>query len=191
MLLIDNKIFFEMMHFIVNFIKIKVLPAEKDARRSGVKIGKNCLSSTENFPSEAYLIEIGDYVRITRNVKFFTHAGLWSQRKKNHLLLEHFGKIKIGNYTYIGDGCLIMPGVTIGNDAIIGAGSVVVKSIPDGVMVAGKPIKIIGKTEEFIIKDSQNPSIESKAFYKLNDKERREYIKNIPDDRLIQKDYIK
>jgi carbonic anhydrase/acetyltransferase-like protein (isoleucine patch superfamily) len=107
------------------------------------------------------------------------------------LLLEQFGGIKIGNYTYIGMNCMIMPGVTIGNDVIVGGGSVVTKSIPDGMMVAGNPAKIISKTETFLERLAANPSIESRDFYKLKPKQREEYIKHIPQERLVQKPYLK
>lgn len=126
------------------------LSDEEYARRLGVKIGKHCYISTRRFPAEAYLITIGDYVRIAPNTMFFTHGGLWSVRKKyNDQTLDYFGKITIGDYTYIGEGCMIMPGVKIGANVIVGAGSVVTKSIPDGCMVAGNPIRIIGNTESF------------------------------------------
>jgi acetyltransferase-like isoleucine patch superfamily enzyme len=178
---------------LLNFIRRIILSPEKYARSCGVKIGKHCRIDTKKIPwAEAYLIEIGDYVRIAPYTKFFTHGGLWSQRKKHpELLLEHFGKIKIGNYTYIGECCMIMPGVTIGSDVIVGGGSVVTKSIPDGVMIAGNPAKIIGRTEDFIKRVSENPSIESKSFYDLNNVDKAKYIKNIPEEKLIRKGYIK
>jgi acetyltransferase-like isoleucine patch superfamily enzyme len=177
---------------LLNFIRRIILSPEKYARSCGVKIGKGCKINTKHFSSEPYLIEIGDNVRIAPKTMLFTHGGLIPQRKKHpELLLEHFGKIKIGNHTSIGACSLIMPGVTIGNDVIVGAGSVVTKSIPDGLMVAGNPTKVIGKTDDFIFRVSQNPSIDSKVFYGLNNKEREKYIKNIPDEKLIKKSCIK
>jgi acetyltransferase-like isoleucine patch superfamily enzyme len=50
---------------------------------------------------------------------------------------------KIGNNCFIGINSIIMPGVTIGNEVIIGAGSVVTKNIPDNCIAAGNPAKII------------------------------------------------
>ena len=57
---------------------------------------------------------------------------------------KHNGKgIKIGNNVQIGAGAIILDGVTIGNNVIVGAGSVVTKNMPDNVIVAGVPAKVI------------------------------------------------
>jgi acetyltransferase-like isoleucine patch superfamily enzyme len=158
------------------------------AKRCGVKMGKGCVINTKHFPTEPYLIEFGNYVRVAMHTKFFTHGGLVAQRF-NHpeLILEQYGRIKVGDYSYIGDSCLIMPGVEIGSNCIVGAGSVVTKSIPDGMMVAGNPAKIIGKTEDMIQRVAAKCPIKSRDFYKLNQRERKEFILNIPDDLLIHK----
>ena len=62
---------------------------------------------------------------------------------------EEFAKpIVIGNNVWIGSSATICPGVTIGNDVVIGAGAVVVKDVPDSVVVAGVPAKIIRKVDQ-------------------------------------------
>lgn len=146
-----------------------ILPPTKYAKYIGVKTGKGCVINTKHFPTEPYLIEFGDYVRVAMHTKFFTHGGLVAQRF-NHpdLILEQFGKIKVGDYSYIGDSCLIMPGVEIGKNCVVGAGSVVTKSIPDGMMVAGNPAKIIGKTEEMVQRVAAKCPVKSLDFYKLD-----------------------
>lgn len=54
-----------------------------------------------------------------------------------------FGKpISIGDNVWIGANCTILPGVTIGNNAVIGAGSVVTKDIPESVVAVGNPCKV-------------------------------------------------
>jgi len=176
---------------IVNYLRMIFMSGESYAKYLGVKIGEGCYISSKYFGSEPYLIEMGNFVRIAPGVKFFTHGGVWSQARKLPLgALEHFGRIKIGNYAYIGNDCLIMPGVTIGNDVIIGAGSVVTKSIPDGLMVAGNPIKVIGRTEDFV-KKTIDKNVVCKEVYKLQGKERRSYIENIPMQYLDCKPNIK
>ena len=75
-------VFMKLLKKVIDKIRDKFLSDEEYARRIGVKIGKHCYISTRRFPSEAYLISIGDYVRIAPNTMFFTHGGLWSIRKK-------------------------------------------------------------------------------------------------------------
>jgi len=160
---------------------------EDYARYRGVKIGKGCYISTKLFSSESYLIEIGNYVRIASNTAFFTHGGLWSIRKYyTNPDLDYFGKIKIGDYTYIGEACMIMPGVSIGSNCIIGAGTIVTKSIPDGCMAAGNPCKFIGYTNDFYNKiNKQNVKTAT-----MTHKEKKRYLINLPDAAFISKKEI-
>ena len=126
------------------------LTDEEYARKLGVIIGENCWISTRNFPSEPYLITIGNYVRIAPKVQFFSHDAIWTIRNKySDKSFDYFGRITVGDYTCIGTGSLIMAGVHIGSNVIIGAGSIVTKSIPDNCMVAGNPAKYIGNTDDF------------------------------------------
>lgn len=124
------------------------LSDEVYAQKMGVKIGKNCVISTRFWGSEPYLIEIGDYVRITSGVRFFTHGGGRVFRKE-YPDMDFFGKIKIMNNVYIGNGAYILPGVTIEDNVVVGAGSVVTKSVPSGSIIAGNPAKIISSFDDF------------------------------------------
>ncbi|MFC7055729.1 DapH/DapD/GlmU-related protein [Enterococcus alcedinis] len=56
--------------------------------------------------------------------------------------------VKIGNNCWFGANVTVCPGVTIGNDVVIGAGSVVTKDIPDNVFAAGVPCKVIREITE-------------------------------------------
>ncbi len=152
------------------------------ARAIGVKVGKGCLISTTKFSSEPYLIEIGNYCRIATNVAFFTHGGLWSQRKK-HKDLEHFGKILVGNYTYIGEDSKIMPGVEIGSDVIVGAGSIVTRSVPDGKIVAGNPARIVGETISFV----ERTKMLSLPTYGLSYSKKRKYLLSLSPEKFLRK----
>ena len=114
-------------------------------------IGKNCDIKTWSLYSEAFLIDIGDHVQITSGVNIFTHTGGWTLRTQIPNF-DSFGKVKIGDNVYIGNNALIMPGITIGNNVIIGAGTVVTKNIPDNVVVAGNPGKIVKTYDDFVKK---------------------------------------
>lgn len=78
-------------------------------------------------------ISIGSYCAITRDVMILSHDSC----RKIKLYT------KIGNCCFIGVRSIVLPGVTIGNEVIIGAGSVVTKDIPSNCIVAGNPAKII------------------------------------------------
>lgn len=119
------------------------------AKTLGVKLGKDCRLFSSNFGSEGYLIEIGDHVTITDGVKFITHdGGIWVFR---HLDPEAdvFGKIVIGSNVFIGINSIILPGVRLGDNTVVGAGSVVTKSFEGNQVIAGNPAKVICTLDEY------------------------------------------
>ena len=120
---------------------------EKYARHIGVNIGKNNLIGKKHWSSEPYLITVGSNCQLT-DCKIFTHGG-GNVVRHLHSDFDCFGKVKIGDWVYIGSNALIMPGVTIGNNVLVAAGSIVTKSIPSDVVVAGNPAKIICAIEEY------------------------------------------
>ena len=62
------------------------------------------------------------------------------------------GEIRIGDNCFIGAHSIILPGVTLGKEVIVGAGAVVTKSYPDGSIVAGNPARLIGNSKDFVKK---------------------------------------
>lgn len=168
---------------LLNLYRRKFWTCEKYARHSGVKIGKGCLISTLNFSSEPYLISIGDNVRIANGVKFFTHGGLFPFREKLNANLDIFGKVVIGNNVHIGDGAYIMPGVTIASNCIVGAGSVVTKSVPEGSIVAGNPARVVGTTEAFLQRAVEKDLGCKGMIYE----EKKQYLLSLDDSKFIQK----
>jgi acetyltransferase-like isoleucine patch superfamily enzyme len=117
----------------------------------GVKIGKNVRFTGKDisFGSEPFLIEIGDHCTITPGVKFQTHDGGVALFRKEYPGLNVFGHIKIGNHVFIGEDAMIMYGVTVGNNVVIGARSVVTKDVPDNSVVVGVPGKVIKTLDEY------------------------------------------
>ena len=62
---------------------------------------------------------------------------------------QEFGKpVEIGSDVWVGGGAIILPGVRIGSRAVIGAGSVVTRDVPDGVFAAGNPCRVIREITE-------------------------------------------
>ena len=92
-------------------------------------------------------ITIGDYCAISDNVQILdsdfhtiTHEGKTSEKSK---------PIHIGNHVWIGRSAIILKGVTIGDGAIIGAGSIVTKSIPPRCLAVGNPVRVIKEEVEW------------------------------------------
>lgn len=86
-------------------------------------------------------VTVGSFVFMAPNVQIYTagHPLDWQERRK-----VEFGKpITIGDDVWIGGSAIICPGVTIGSKSVIGAGAVVTKDVPSGVVVAGNPARIL------------------------------------------------
>lgn len=127
----------------------------KLARKMGVMVGDHCRIMRGNkWGSEPYLIEIGSHVLISGGCNFVTHDGCVNTVRgiTGNNNLQIFGRILIKDNASIGTSCIIMPGVTIGKDSVIGAGSLVIKSVPDGEVWAGVPAKFIQTTDEYVNK---------------------------------------
>lgn len=145
---------------IVNFrIKYAKSPAQRAKLikdKLEISIGSGCeVYDDVSFGSEAYLIKIGNNVRITKGVKFITHdGGVWVVRNTGIAKdADIFGEIKIGNNVHIGINAVIMPGVTIGDNVIVGVGAVVTKDVPANTIVGGVPAKSIKSIEEYYEKN--------------------------------------
>lgn len=85
-------------------------------------------------------VTIGDNTQIGPNVQILTadHPRTPAERDAG---LEYGRPIRIGRNVWIGGGALLLPGVTVGDDAVIGAGSVVTRDVPAGATVAGNPAR--------------------------------------------------
>lgn len=124
-------------------------------RKSGCKIGENTILDNVNLGSEPYLVEIGNNCLIT-NVSFFTHDGSTRVlKRKFDFKGTKYGKIIIRDNVFISH-CLIVPNVEIGPNSIVGAGSVIAKSIPPDSVYAGNPAKFICTIEEYYQKCLKN-----------------------------------
>lgn len=112
-----------------------------------VKVGKNFYSNHNLVILDCAEVRFGDNVFIGPNCGFYTaiHPIDAEQRK---MKIEWAKPIKVGNEVWFGGSVTVLPGVTIGDNVVIGAGSVVVKDIPSGVVAVGNPCKPIRKITE-------------------------------------------
>ena len=109
-----------------------------------IEIGNNFYSNHNLIILDAAKVIIGDNVFIAPNCNIYTahHPINVIERNKG---LEYASPVKIGNNVWIGGNVIILPGVTIGDNCTIGAGSVVTKDIPANSVAYGNPCKVAKK----------------------------------------------
>lgn len=118
-------------------------------RKLGVTFGKNCrLVGKNDFGREPFLVTIGNHVSITTST-FITHdGGVWVFREQKPTI-DIIKPINIGNNVFIGADCLILPGVTIEDNVVLGARSVVTKNLAKNAVYAGTPARFIKSIDDY------------------------------------------
>lgn len=150
----------------------KVTPNERAEHFKSIGLlsaGYGCeLYPKVQLGSEPYLIKLGNNVRVTSGVRFITHdGGMWVLRNLEIAPnSDKMGTIQIGNNVFIGQHSCIMPGVNIGSNIVIGTGSIVTKDIPDNVVVAGVPAKIISSINDYYTKNIEKIDYTKNMSYK-------------------------
>lgn len=137
---------------IVAFFQYGDLPTSYFVK-CGMKVGRNFnrQSSTRLDPSHCWLISIGDDVTLSNKVQILAH----DDTTRIYTGYGRVAPVKIGDRVFVGANSTILMNTTIGNDVIIGAGSLVTGNIPDDSIVAGVPAKVIGKTSEYIAREKE------------------------------------
>jgi acetyltransferase-like isoleucine patch superfamily enzyme len=109
------------------------------------------MATFPDFGSEPYLVTIGNRVGFAGNVTFITHDGgtfvfRHLPRYKNVI---KYGRITILDNSLIGQGVIILPGVTIGPNSVVAAGSVISRNVPPGWVVSGNPAKPVMTVHQY------------------------------------------
>jgi maltose O-acetyltransferase len=141
---------------IINFLRArfrKYINEEqwlKDHIKSGMRIGVGCDINPGLVVdhSQCWLIEIGNYLTLAPQVYLMAHDA----SAKAYLEYTKIGTVKLEDHCFIGARSMIMPGVTVGKNAIVAAGSVVTKSVPENTFEGGKPTRIITTTNALMQK---------------------------------------
>lgn len=118
------------------------------------EIGENVYFYSRIFPADPKLVKLHNNISIATNVRFVTHdridvvlTGLFHKKYS-----KKYGCIEVMDNVFIGADVIILPGVKIGPNAIVGAGSVVTKDVLPGQIVGGSPAHEIGSFDALIAK---------------------------------------
>lgn len=109
-------------------------------------VGKNFYANYDCVLLDICPITIGDNCMLAPNVKLYT-ASHPLQPAKRSSGLENGAPITLGNNVWIGGNATLLPGVSLGDNVVVGAGSVVTRSFPENVVIAGNPARVIRTIE--------------------------------------------
>ena len=116
-------------------------------RRAGVKVGKgvyigNLVYFDGEFP---HFVTLEDEVSIGPSVLILAHSGASPFHQRTGIFHDPPKPVLIKRGAWLGSGCIILPGVTVGVGSIVAAGAVVSKDVPDFTTVAGNPARPVAK----------------------------------------------
>lgn len=109
---------------------------------SHIEVGKNFFANYNCTIIDVAKVTIGDNCQMAPNVAIYT-AGHPVHPVSRNSMYEYGIEVFIGDNVWIGGNTVILPGVHIGSNTVIGAGSVVTKDIPEWVIAAGNPCKVV------------------------------------------------
>ena len=112
-----------------------------------IEIGENFYTNHNCIILDGAKVKFGDNVFIAPNCVFST-AGHPLDTEQRNRGLEYAYPITVGDNVWFGASVTVLPGVNIGSNTVIGAGSVVNRDIPDGVVAVGNPCRVLRKITE-------------------------------------------
>ena len=119
----------------------------KTGERVNIEVGEDFFANYNFTVLDVGKVKIGANAQIAPNVSIYT-AGHPIHPESRNSGYEYGIEITIGDNVWIGGNTCIMPGVKIGNNVVIGAGSVVTKDLPDNVIAVGNPCRVIREISE-------------------------------------------
>lgn len=160
----------------------------KYLRNKGICIGSGCVFRNRGTirvdTTRPSLVTIGNNVDFNRNFQLLTHDYTTSVFvRKYYSFINSSGRVNIGNNIVFGTDVIVLKGVTIGDNCIIGAGSIVSKSIPSNSVADGRPAKVICSVDDFY--ERRNTECINEAFEYVNS------IKNDMIESLITKSFMR
>lgn len=118
-----------------------------------LEVGNHFFANSNCFFMDDAKIRFGNHIFIGPNCSFYTAQHPIHPEQRN-LKIERCLPITVGDNVWFGGNCVVLPGVTIGSNTVIGAGSVVTHDIPDNVVAAGNPCRVLRSvTEKDLLQD--------------------------------------
>ncbi|MBS7009324.1 sugar O-acetyltransferase [Anaerostipes sp.] len=111
---------------------------------SNIEIGERCYLNYNCIILDGAEVTFGHDVFVAPNCAFYTAGHPFNIEQRN-AGLEYAYPIHVGNNVWIGGNVTVLPGVSIGDGTVVAAGSVVTKDLPEGVLAAGNPCRVIRK----------------------------------------------
>jgi len=135
-------------------------------RKKGVSIGEGTqfLGSVNIDVTRPCLVEIGKNCTLTNGVTILTHSGVLALRAIYGELLASSGKVVLEENVFVGTHAMILKGVHVGKNTIIGAGAVVTHDVPANSVAAGNPCRVIMGIDEYYEKRKKLYVEEAKAY---------------------------
>ena len=115
-------------------------------------MGEDCTINQDIVVTDPKYVRIGNNVCLSSCTLIGHDGAIAVLNKAYNVKLDSVGKIDIKNNVFIGYGAIILPGVTIGPNAIVAAGAVVNKDVAEGCVVGGVPAKTISSTEDLVLR---------------------------------------
>ena len=109
---------------------------------SSLSIGARCVANFGRVALDVAAITIGDDVQIGPNVQLLTPTHPVDPGPRRYKW-EAAKPITIGDNVWLGGGVIVLPGVTIGADTVVGAGAIVTRDLPSGVLAVGNPARVV------------------------------------------------
>jgi maltose O-acetyltransferase len=127
---------------------VRGTPTAQVLRDYGATVGRHVFLGNGTYVDEgfAWLVTIEDDVTLAPSVHVLAHdAGLWEATGYTRV-----AEVRIEEKAYIGAGAIIMPGVTVGREAVVGAGSVVTRDVAPRTVVAGVPARFVRSVDALV-----------------------------------------
>jgi maltose O-acetyltransferase len=127
---------------------LRRVPDLERLQAAGLQLGRDVFVGGGTYldPDFCFLISIGDETTISLEVFILAHDA----STRLHVGYSRVAPVRIGRQVFVGARAVILPGVTIGDGAIVAAGSVVTRDVPAGTVVGGNPARELMSTETYL-----------------------------------------